>query len=97
MSRKKELEKMASLVGNSAAHASVYPDETARKEIGVYYEDAFELASARAWNRREIEYFRGKARKRAENEVKKRGFTGKTFTEKACAYLEDFIQENMQP
>lgn len=96
MSRKKELEKMASLVGNSAAHASVYPDETARREISVYYEDAFELASARAWNPREIEYFRGKARKRAENEVEKRGFTGKNFIGNAYAYIEEFIRENMQ-
>ncbi len=95
MSRKKDLEKMASLVGNSAAHAALYPDDTARREIAVYYDDAYEIASSRTWNRQEIEYFRAKARGRAEREIEKRGFDRVKFIEKADAYIENFIQENM--
>jgi len=93
--RRKDLDKIASLVGNSAAHAAIYPDETARKEITVYYDDAHTLASARSWNQQEIDYFRKKAKKRAENEIKKRGFEKTSFTEKAHTYIEDFIHDNM--
>lgn len=96
MSRKKDLDKIASLIGNSAAHVAIYPDETARKEITTYYDDAYRIASSRTWNQQEIEYFRGKASGRAEKELGKRGFKKPTLIEKTHAYIEDFIQENMQ-
>jgi len=96
MSRKDDLNKMASLVGNAAAHAALFKEE---KESPIYTEQAAEIASRRSWNRREIDYFRGKTTTRAKNEIEMRikryGLDPKNFEnymKKATSYIEEFVE-----
>lgn len=96
MSRKDDLEEMASLVGNSAAHVALLEEE---KESRIYTEQAAEIASKRGWNERERGYFREKALARAKNEIGKRikryGLDPKNFEnymEKAAQYIEEFVE-----
>ncbi|MFQ5406095.1 MAG: hypothetical protein ACE5DI_02985 [Candidatus Micrarchaeia archaeon] len=99
MSRKKDLETMASFVGNSAAHVALLPGKSfALKEAATYTTDASELALSRAWNKDEVEFFKKKARQRTKVELHKRikayGFNPKDFDaffKKAEDYMTEFI------
>jgi hypothetical protein len=95
MTRKGDLNAMASLVGNAAAHVALFKEE---KESPIYTEQAAEIASRRSWNKREIEYFREKATTRAKSEIEKRieryGLNPKNFEiymERATKYIEEFV------
>ena len=72
MSRKDEIKKMASFVGNSAAHVGVYGEEAVEKEITVYVEVALEMARGRTWNGREIEDFKNSAVRKVSGVIKER-------------------------
>lgn len=96
MSRKDDLNKMASLVGNAAAHVALFKEE---KESPIYTEQAAEVASKRSWNAREIEYFRENAEARAKNEVEKRikkyGLNPENFEnylKRASQYIKEFVE-----
>jgi len=95
MSRKDDLNKMASLVGNAAAHVALFKEE---KESPIYTEQATEVASKRSWNEREIEYFRMTAEARSKNEIEKRikkyGLNPENFEDymkRAARYIEEFV------
>lgn len=104
VSRKKDIETIASLVGNSAAHIALLPEsEFALKEATTYTEDAAEIASSRSWNAKEIQETRSKALKRAKSELRKRipkyGLNERDsarYEEKALGYINKFIKENME-
>jgi hypothetical protein len=96
MSRKDDLNKMASLVGNAAAHMVLFKEE---KESPIYTEQATEVASKRSWNEREIEYFRKNAEARAKNEIEKRikkyGLNPENFEnymKRATQYIKEFVE-----
>lgn len=95
MSRKSDLDRMASLVGNAAAHVALFKEE---KESPLYAGQAAEVASKRSWNEREIEYFCSRADARAKSEIRKRieryGLDSKdfdTYMERATQYVREFV------
>ncbi len=100
MSRKKDLETIASFVGNAAAHVALLPGQSfALKEAATYTDDAYEIASSRKWNNREIEFFREKALQRVASELRSRikdyGFDEKNygkFLGISTEYVDDFIK-----
>ncbi|MEW6222618.1 MAG: hypothetical protein AB1476_04835 [Candidatus Hadarchaeota archaeon] len=71
MSRKDDIRRISSFVGNSAAHVAIYR-EGAEKEVGTYMEIASEIAEKRTWNEREIEDFKELATRRASSVLKER-------------------------
>ena len=84
MSRRDDIRRMASLVGNSAAHVAIYRGG-AEKEVGVYMGLASDVAEKRTWNQREAEEFREMAVRRAGSVMRERikrgdllGYVGKT-------------------
>ena len=102
MSRKDEVRKMASFVGNSAAHVGVYGEEAVEKEVRVYMDMAFEIAGKRTWNKLEIEIFREGAVRRASSVIKERTRRGdlsqKEFDralEVAKEYIDKFVDEEL--
>ncbi|MFH1221629.1 MAG: hypothetical protein V1492_00925 [Candidatus Micrarchaeota archaeon] len=95
MSRKNELETIASLLGNAAAHAALLPeDDYARKEVSLYSTDAADIFLAKQWNEKELSYLKTKALARARTEIRLRsekyGF-GKENLEKFIKNAEEFI------
>ncbi len=104
MSRKKDIETLASLLGNSAAHVALLPDsEYAQKEATTYTTDAYEIAATRTFNRKEITTLREKAVRRAENEIRKRIKVYKfdikklpDFFTAAERYIDEFINEAIE-
>lgn len=95
--RKLDVSKMASLVGNSAAHEALFPgQEYAAKEIGVYINEATLIVSGRNWNADEIVEFRQKAIARATSEIRKRkGDVPDELAGIAARFIEQFIAQNM--
>ena len=104
VSRKRDIGEMANLIGNSAAHAALYPDqEFMEKEVVVYMRLASEVAAGRTWNDLEIGEFREKARRRAESEIKRRikeeGLNRRAFKDfmaTAESYINEFIESEMR-
>lgn len=104
MSRKEDIRQMTNLVGNSAAHISLYPDqEFVEKEVAVYVTLASEVAARRTWNDLEIGEFRKRAMRRAESEIKRRmkaeGLSQKAFKGLMTAadkYIDEFIGSEMR-
>lgn len=101
MSRKDDIRRMASFVGNSAAHIAIY-QEGAEKEVGAYMEIASEIAEKRTWNEREIEDFKERAARRASSVIKERIKRGdldeKEFEEtlkRVGEYIDEFVGENL--
>lgn len=96
-SRKLDVSKMASLVGNSAAHEALFPGhEYAAKEIGVYLNEATLIVSDRSWNADEIAEFRQKSIARATSEIRKRkGDVPRELADIAARFIEQFISQNM--
>lgn len=102
MSRKDEIRKMASFVGNSAAHVGVYGEEAVEKEITVYMDMAFEIARGRTWSEREVEDFKDGAVRKASSAMKERIRRG-DLSEKefdlalrgAQAYINKFVDEEL--
>ena len=103
MSRKEDIKEMANFVGNSAAHFALFPDDGfVRKEIETYMGVASELAR-RTWNDLEIGEFRGRARRRAASEIKRRTKEEeldqkaiKKFMATAEKYIDEFIGSEMR-
>ena len=104
MSRKRDMEAMASLVGNSAAHVALLPGSSyAQKEASTYTDDAAEIAAGRTWNEKEIREVKKKALARAGSEIRRRikayGLAEKDFeryAQIAEGYIEAFVRENME-
>jgi len=104
MSRKKEIREMANLIGNSAAHIALLPDnEFAQKEATTYTEDAADTAAGRTWSDRETAEFMELAKKRAVSElkmrIKKYGLRDSqldAFTAKAEKYISTFALNHME-
>ncbi len=100
-----DLAEMANLVGNSAAHAALYPgQELVEREVGLYIEMASRVAERRTWNKREIAEFREKTRRRARSEIRRRmkeyGLDKRKFSDflsVAEEYIEGFIKEKLAP
>lgn len=99
MSRKLDISKMASLVGNSAAHEALFPgQEYAAKEIGVYLNAATLIVYDRNWNADEVAEFRQKAIAMATNEIRNRkGDVPEELADIAVRFIEQFIREKMTP
>lgn len=102
MGRKDEIRKMASFVGNSAAHVGVYGVEAVEREITVYMDMAFEIARGRTWNERETGDFRDRAVRKAGSVIKeriKRGDLGEKEFDLALkgarAYIDKFVDEEL--
>lgn len=102
MSRKDDIRKMASHVGNSAAHIAIYR-EGAEREISVYMGIASEIAEKRSWNEREVGVFKELAIRRASSVIKERIRRGdldeKEFgetLERARDYIEEFAREELE-
>jgi len=101
MSRQKQLESAAQLVGNAAAHIVLYEDQTGIREALEYLGQAQIQIEAKSWNDKEVAKFRALARRRVEHEIQER--TGKsrgkkydqTVTE-ATSLIEQFIEQRMQ-
>jgi len=103
MSRKDDIRRIASFVGNSAAHVAIYR-EGAEKEVRTYTAIAAEIAERKTWNEREIAEFREKARRRAGSEIRRRmkeyGLDEKKFSDflsVAGEFIERFIGEELTP
>ena len=104
VSRKKDIREMANLVGNSAAHVALYPDQgLVEKEVVVYVTFASEVAARRTWNDLEMSEFRKAARRRAESEIRRRtteeGLDRKAFeglVPTAERYIDEFIEREMR-
>lgn len=96
-SRKADIEEMASLVGNAAAHEALFPgQEYAAREVGLYTGRAMKLALMRSWNADEIAGFRKKAIARARSEIRSR--TGSVLEEPmsiAESFVDKFIEDNL--
>lgn len=100
MSRKDDIRRMASFVGNSVAHVAIYR-EGAEKEVRTYMTIASEIAEKRTWNDREIEDFKEMAVRRAGGVIKERIKRGdldeKEFDEalkRAGEYIDKFVEED---
>jgi len=101
MSRKDDIRRMASFVGNSAVHVAIYR-EGAEKEVRTYMTIASEIAEKRTWNEREIEDFKEMAVRRASSVIKERIKRGdldeKEFDEalkRAGEYIRGFAQKDL--
>ena len=101
MSRQKQLESAAELVGNAAAHIVLYKDQTGIRETLEYMGQAQVRIAAKNWNDKEMVKFRELAQRRAEQEIKER--TGKSRGKKhdqavteATSLIEQFIEQRMQ-
>lgn len=101
MSRKDDIRRMASFVGNSAAHVAIYQEE-AEKEVVAYMEIASEIAEKRSWNKREIDDFKELAARRAGSVIKeriKRGDLGEKEFDLALkgaqSYINKFVEEEL--
>jgi hypothetical protein len=97
LGRRGELDRIASFLGNAAAHAALLPDDPfARKEVTLYSSDAGDLFMAKQWNESELSYLKDKALKRAKNEILARirryGFDEKKAGQ-AIAVAESFIDD----
>ncbi len=96
MSRKKELDNIASFIGNAAAHAALLPeDKFAQKEVGTYSSEAMDIFIAKNWNDEELKYLKSKALAKARAEIHSRipkyGLMEKDF-ERFSKTAEEFIE-----
>lgn len=101
MSRQKQLESAAQLVGNAAAHIVLYKDQAGIREALEYMGQAQVRIEAKNWNDKEVAKFRELAQRRVENEFKER--TGKSRGKKydqalaeAASLIDQFIERRMQ-
>lgn len=101
MSRKKELDTIASFIGNAAAHAALLPeDKFAQKEVGTYSSEAMDIFIAKHWNDEELKYLKSKALAKAKSEIRSRipkyGFSEKDFgkfVDIARSFIDRFISQ----
>ncbi|MEW6222614.1 MAG: hypothetical protein AB1476_04805 [Candidatus Hadarchaeota archaeon] len=70
MSKTRDARAISNLLGNSAAHYALYGGE--QREIGVYTEQAEDLARERSWNQRDREAIKDWAMRRARSEIRQR-------------------------
>lgn len=101
MSRKDDIRRVSSFVGNSAVHIAIY-HAGAEKEVRVYMEIVSEIAGSRTWNEREIEDLKELAIRRASSVIKERIKRGdldeKEFDgalKGARAYIDKFGDEEL--
>ena len=100
MTRKKDLKKIASFVGNAAAHIALYKNfpYTMREAI-LYFGEAQKLAEVKSWNEADIEYVMEKAIRKAKKVIMSRSLEDKRFQELidiAQEKIKRFIQEEMK-
>ena len=101
MSRKDDLDRIVSFLGNAAAHAALLPDDSfARKEVVLYSSDAQDLFMAKHWNADELAYLKEKALARAKGEIRSRmrkyGFAEKDFDRfflVAVEFVDSFVHQ----
>lgn len=100
MSKMKDVRAIGSLLGNSAAHYALYGEE--QREIGVYTEQAEDLAKERSWNQRDRETIKDWAMRRAQSEIRRRmpllGIDereGDYYIKKAEGFIDDFMGSKM--
>ncbi len=102
MSRKDTLKKMSSLIGNAAAHRALEPNSAfSIREAWLYETQAEEEAEMRTWNETEVTFFRERARRYAENVIKKRtrshrGRSGHEINAEAIKTVDEFIARELK-
>ena len=103
MSRKDDIRRMASYIGNVAAHVAVYPNG-AVKEVGTYAGIASRIAEERTWNKQEIGGFRRMAARKAAGVIRGRIGRGdldeKEFDEaleRAKEYIDKYAEAELEP
>ncbi|MBI4770419.1 MAG: hypothetical protein HY784_08435 [Chloroflexi bacterium] len=72
MSRQKQLEAAAQLVGNAAAHIALYRAPTGVREALEYFGQAQIRVETRRWNQTELARFRMLALRRVAREIAER-------------------------
>ncbi len=100
VSRQKQLESAAQLVGNAAAHIVLYQDAAGIREALEYLGQAQIRIAAKHWNDDELARFRKQALRRAERELGERTGEshGRRYEEaisEAASLIEQFIQQRM--
>lgn len=96
-SRKGDIKKMSSLIGNAAAHRAIYgANAFTIMEAQLYEGQAEEVAELRTYNEQEIADLVARSRREARNIIKKRrqGDPTKileTFYATADAEIQDFV------
>lgn len=99
--RRKDVRKIANLIGNAAAHVALYPDQYKRiSEALLYFGQAEEVAVKRAWNETEIERCRELAYRRAASEIRRRTPAHRVkeqgdFVAQAQKAIDQFIVDKM--
>ena len=102
MSRKNTLKKMASLIGNAAAHRALEPNSAfSLREAWLYETQAAEEAEMRAWNESGIALFRDRALRYASNVIRKRtrSHRGRSVVElntQVARTVDEFISKELQ-
>jgi hypothetical protein len=101
MKRQKRLQSAAQLIGNAAAHAALYQDQSGIREAIEYTGQAIARIEVKSWNPDEIERFRGLANRRAQKEIQlrtgvNRGVKYETAVALAAQYIEAFIADQMR-
>ncbi len=96
-SRKADIEEMASLVGNSAAHEALFPGQKyAFKEVSLYTGQAVKIALARSWNDAELAEFRRLAIARARSEIRSRtGSVSEESMNVVMSFIDKFIEDDL--
>ena len=102
MSRKDDLKNMSSLIGNAAAHRALDPESAfSVREAWLYETQASEEAEMRTWNEIEINFFKERASRYANNIIKKRARShrGRTIEEiytEAMTLIDEFIVKELK-
>jgi hypothetical protein len=98
--RRKDIRKIANLIGNAAAHVALYPVQYKRiSEALVSFGQAEEVAGRRSWNETELERCRQLAYRRAASEIHKRMPAHRLreeseFIAQAQQAIDDFIEQD---
>lgn len=96
-SRKADIEEMASLVGNAAAHEALFPGQKyAFREVNLYTGQAVKIALERYWNDSELAEFRKKAIARTRSEIRGRtGNVSEASMDAVESFIDKFIEGNL--
>jgi len=102
MRRRNTLKKMASLIGNAAAHRALEPNSAfSLREAWLYETQATEKAEMRTWIEGDIALFRDRALRYASNVIRKRtrSHRGRSVMEintEAARIVDEFIEKEMR-
>jgi hypothetical protein len=96
MSKIRDARAISNLLGNSAAHYALYGEE--QREIGVYTEQADDLAKERSWSQIDRRMIKDWAIRRAQSEIRRRmpllGIDEREeehYLKKAGEFIDNFI------